>query len=234
MFEVAWIAFLAGLSGPLQETDDLEVVELCLDGFKNAIRIVCFFDMELQRNAFVTTLAKFTFLNNLGEMKTKNMEAIKALLDVAVNEGNNLKGSWHEVLTCVSQLEHMQLISNGMDVVDGKKGSVQVPIRSAMSNVFTSRSRKVPSEELANESRSTHITVAADMVFSLSHFLSGVCINFFSCQQISYSSFFSRSLLLTSCRHSAMFPGKRFSHLVFLNTQDYLAFKNLSTSHTIT
>ena len=126
MFEVAWIAFLAGLSGPLQETDDLEVVELCLDGFKDAIRIVCFFDMELQRNAFVTTLAKFTFLNNLGEMKTKNMEAIKALLDVAVNEGNNLKGSWHEVLTCVSQLEHMQLISNGIDVVDaGKKGSVK-------------------------------------------------------------------------------------------------------------
>ncbi|KAG6821251.1 hypothetical protein H0H93_002361 [Arthromyces matolae] len=160
MFEVAWMAFLAGLSGPLQETDDLEVVELCLDGFKNAIRIVCFFDLELQRNAFVTTLAKFTFLNNLGEMKTKNMEAIKTLLDVAVTEGNNLKGSWHEVLTCVSQLEHMQLISGGADAQDGRK----------------SRARKLPSEELANESRSTHITVAADMVFSLSHYLSGTAI----------------------------------------------------------
>ncbi|KAH9844154.1 uncharacterized protein C8Q71DRAFT_819716 [Rhodofomes roseus] len=161
MFEVAWIPFLAGISGPLQGTDDLEVVELCLDGFKNAIRIVSFFDMELERNAFVTTLAKFTFLNNLGEMKTKNMEAIKALLDVAVNEGNNLKGSWREVLTCVSQLEHMQLISSGVELPDnGRK----------------SRSRKPPTEELANESRSTHITVAADMVFSLSHYLSGTAI----------------------------------------------------------
>ncbi|KAF9009101.1 hypothetical protein BDQ17DRAFT_1349527 [Cyathus striatus] len=161
MFEVAWIPFLAGLSGPLQQTDDLDVVELCLDGFKSAIHIVCFFDLELQRNAFVTTLAKFTFLNNLGEMKIKNMEAIKTLLDVAVTEGNNLKGSWHEVLTCVSQLEHMQLISNGVEVPDsGRKG----------------RPRKVPTEELANESRSTHITVAADMVFSLSHFLSGTAI----------------------------------------------------------
>ncbi|KAF9058169.1 hypothetical protein BJ165DRAFT_1334026 [Panaeolus papilionaceus] len=159
MFEVAWIPFLAGLSGPLQDNDDMEVVELCLDGFKNAIRLVCFFDLELQRNAFLTTLSKFTFLNNLGEMKAKNMEAIKALLDVAVTEGNNLKGSWHEVLTCVSQLEHMQLISNGVDVPDSKKGR-----------------RKVPTEELANESRSTHITVAADMVFSLSHFLSGTAI----------------------------------------------------------
>ncbi|THV08590.1 hypothetical protein K435DRAFT_825040 [Dendrothele bispora CBS 962.96] len=160
MFEVAWIPFLAGLSGPLQDTDDLEVVELCLDGFKSAIRIVCFFDLELERNAFVTTLAKFTFLNNLGEMKTKNMEAIKTLLDVAVTEGNHLRGSWHEVLTCVSQLERMQLISSGVDVPELKKG----------------RPRKGPTEELANESRSTHITVAADMVFSLSHFLSGTAI----------------------------------------------------------
>ncbi|OAX41346.1 hypothetical protein K503DRAFT_863932 [Rhizopogon vinicolor AM-OR11-026] len=161
MFEVAWIPFLAGLSGPLQNTDDLEIVDLCLDGFKNAIRIVCFFDLELERNAFVTTLAKFTFLNNLGEMKTKNMDAIKTLLDIAVNEGNNLKGSWREVLSCVSQLEHMQLISGGVEVPDGgKKG----------------RSKKLPAEELANESRSTHITVAADMVFSLSHYLSGTAI----------------------------------------------------------
>jgi brefeldin A-inhibited guanine nucleotide-exchange protein len=124
MFEVAWIPFLAGLSGPLQDTDDLEVVELCLDGFKSAIRIVCFFDLELERNAFVTTLTKFTFLNNLGEMKTKNMEAIKTLLDVAVTEGNHLKGSWHEVLTCVSQLEHMQLISGGTEADSRQKGWV--------------------------------------------------------------------------------------------------------------
>lgn len=92
-----------------------------MEGFKNAIRIVCFFDLELERNAFVTTLAKFTFLNNLGEMKTKNMDAIKTLLDVAVTEGNNLKGSWHEVLTCVSQLEHMQLISSGVEMPDASK-----------------------------------------------------------------------------------------------------------------
>jgi brefeldin A-inhibited guanine nucleotide-exchange protein len=178
MFEVAWIPFLAGLSGPLQDTDDLEVVELCLDGFKSAIRIVCFFDLELERNAFVTTLAKFTFLNNLGEMKTKNMEAIKALLDIAVTEGNNLKGSWHEVLTCVSQLEHMQLIGSGGDPSEAaRKGYVSVPMQTFISHCDPSshsRGRKVPSEDLANESRSTHITVAADMVFSLSHYLSGV------------------------------------------------------------
>jgi brefeldin A-inhibited guanine nucleotide-exchange protein len=118
MFEVAWMPFLAAISGPLQETEDMDVVLLCLDGFKHAIKIVCIFDLELERNAFVSTLAKFTFLNNLAEMKPKNVEAIKALLDIAISDGNNLKGSWREVLTCVSQLERMQLISSGMDVPD--------------------------------------------------------------------------------------------------------------------
>lgn len=43
-----------------------------------------------------------------------------------------------------------------------------------MLNCIPSRPKKLPNEDLANESRSTHITVAADMVFSLSHHLSGV------------------------------------------------------------
>ncbi|KAF8761011.1 hypothetical protein RHS01_00929 [Rhizoctonia solani] len=161
MFEVAWMPFIAGLS-TMQNTDDMELIGLCLEGFKLAIRIACFFDLELERNAFVTTLAKFTFLNNLGEMKTKNMEAIKALLDVAVSDGNHLRGSWHEVLTCVSQLERMALIGSKDETRRGKN-----------------KSRKLPAEELANESRSRHITVAADMVFSLSHYLSGTAIQDF-------------------------------------------------------
>ncbi|KAG5646614.1 hypothetical protein DXG03_002918 [Asterophora parasitica] len=190
MFEVAWIPFLAGLSGPLQETDDLEVVE---------------------RNAFVTTLAKFTFLNNLGEMKTKNMEAIKTLLDVAVTEGNNLKGSWHEVLTCVSQLEHMQIISGGGEAPDsGRK----------------SRVRKLPTEELANESRSTHITVAADMVFSLSHFLTGTAIVDFvqALSDVSWEEIQSSGL----SQHPRMFSLQKLVEISYYNmTRIRLEWSNL-------
>ncbi|KAL8279121.1 hypothetical protein RQP46_008377 [Phenoliferia psychrophenolica] len=115
MFEVAWMPILAGISGPLQDSEDIDLITLSLGGFKQAIKIVCLFDLELERNAFVTTLAKFTFLNNLGEMKAKNVEAIKTLLDVAMVDGNYLKGSWREVLTCVSQLERFQLIAQGVD-----------------------------------------------------------------------------------------------------------------------
>lgn len=123
IFEVAWMSFLAGISGPMQESDNIEIVELCMDGFRNSIRIASVFDLELERNAFVTTLAKFTFLNNWGEMKAKNMEAVRALLDVGLQNGEWLKGSWKDVLMCVSQLEHMQVIGAGTDLHD-KKGYV--------------------------------------------------------------------------------------------------------------
>ena len=128
MLEVAWMPILAGISGPLQDSDDIDLIRLSLEGFKQAIKIVCLFDLELERNAFVTTLAKFTFLNNFGEMKPKNVEAIKTLLDVAMVDGNYMKGSWKEVLTCVSQLERFQLIANGVDAGTvpelGRKGFV--------------------------------------------------------------------------------------------------------------
>lgn len=42
--------------------------------------------------------------------------------------------------------------------------------------MFSNRNCKLPVEELANESWSTHITIAADMVFSHSRYLSGVCL----------------------------------------------------------
>ncbi|KAJ9474522.1 Protein transport protein SEC7 [Pseudozyma hubeiensis] len=179
MFEVAWMPFLAGISGPLQESDDAEVVEKCLEGFRDAIKIVSLFGLELERNAFVTTLAKFTFLNNLGEMKSKNVEAIKTLLGVAHSEGNYLKGSWREVLTCVSQLERFQLISGGMDGRQLPDLGRRISAASGpASGVNGSRARppSLPNSEVVQAGASSEVTVAADMVFSSSASLSGTAI----------------------------------------------------------
>ena len=173
MFEVAWMAFLSGISGPLQESEDAEVVALCLDAFKDAIRIVCLFGLELERNAFVTTLAKFTFLNNLGEMKSKNIEAIKTLLGIAQTEGNYLKGSWRELLTCVSQLERFQLISGGVD----ERSLPELGRRTASSKAAAPSSRTtMPTNDVVQAGASSEVTVAADRVFSSTPHLSGTAI----------------------------------------------------------
>ncbi|GAA5875344.1 hypothetical protein JCM3774_005784 [Rhodotorula dairenensis] len=175
MFEVAWMPILAGISGPLQDSDDMDLITLSLDGFKQAIKIVCLFDLELERNAFVTTLAKFTFLNNFGEMRPKNVEAIKTLLDIAMVDGNYLKGSWREVLTCVSQLERFQLIAQGVDSQAVPELGRQPSLGRRRSTV-TSRRTNRPTDEVAHETRSQHITITADMIFSSTPQLSGAAI----------------------------------------------------------
>ncbi|ORX40224.1 hypothetical protein BD324DRAFT_644628 [Kockovaella imperatae] len=206
MFEVAWMPFLAGISAQLQETDDMDVVNLCLSGLRSAIRIVCLFDMDLERNAFVTTLAKFTFLNNVAEMKPKNVEAIKSLLEIAVSDGNNLKASWKEVLTCVSQLERMQLISSGMDVPD---------LNRREPNGKKSSKRRAPAEEVAEESRSREVTVAADKVFSMSNNLSGSAIVDFvsALSQVSWEEIQSSG----SSDHPRMFSLQKLVEISYYN-----------------
>ncbi|PLW15872.1 hypothetical protein PCANC_18072 [Puccinia coronata f. sp. avenae] len=175
MFQIVWMPLLAGLSEPLQNTQaELEIIKLSLKGFKQSIKIVCLFDLELERNAFLTTLSKFTFLNNLSEMKSKNIETIKTLLDIALVDGNYLKSSWNLILNCVSQLERFQLISQGVDLdlsnnelAPGRRSSTHKP----------SRSRQMkPSEEVTDAAGASHITYAADMVFSSSRTLSGTAI----------------------------------------------------------
>jgi brefeldin A-inhibited guanine nucleotide-exchange protein len=115
MFEVVWMPLLAGISGPMQDTEDSQVIERSLDGFRQAIKIVCLFDLELERSAFVSTLHKFTLLNDFSAMRPKNVEAIRCLLEIAAINGNYLKSSWREVIVCVSQLERFQLITRGVD-----------------------------------------------------------------------------------------------------------------------
>ncbi|EMC96611.1 hypothetical protein BAUCODRAFT_69707 [Baudoinia panamericana UAMH 10762] len=115
MFEVTWMSYLTALSGCAQETQNQETIALCMEGEKLAIHIACLFDLADPRTAFVQSLAQSTSLYNLPEMKARNVEALKALLEVAWEESNVLKESWREVLTCISQLDRFQLISSGVE-----------------------------------------------------------------------------------------------------------------------
>lgn len=190
MFEVTWMSFLSSLSGAAQESNDVEIIRQCMEGFKLAIRISCLFELETSRIAFLSALAKFTHLNNLSEMKAKNIEALKALLDVAQTEGNLLRSSWRDVLTCISQLERFQLISSGVDegsVPDVTKGRYvhndgEAKPRSSMASQRPMRSRgRAQSHtfyvtEVAEEARAREIVIAVDRIFANSSKLNGQAI----------------------------------------------------------
>jgi brefeldin A-inhibited guanine nucleotide-exchange protein len=179
MFNVTWMSFLSGLSAPMQDTQNVKTIKLCMEGMKLAIRVSCTFDLETPRVAFVTALAKFTNLGNVREMVAKNVEALKILLDVALTEGNHLKSSWREILTCVSQLDRLQLLSDGVD-----EGSLPDPSRARIVPQPPSneprRSMQAPRRarpksitgptpfraEIAMESRSTEMVKGVDRIFT--------------------------------------------------------------------
>ena len=69
MFENTWSANLAVFSVVLDETDDSLIADLCLQGFMHAIRISGHFEIHDVRNAFVSSLSKFTQVSATKEIK---------------------------------------------------------------------------------------------------------------------------------------------------------------------
>ncbi|KAG7028659.1 Brefeldin A-inhibited guanine nucleotide-exchange protein 2 [Cucurbita argyrosperma subsp. argyrosperma] len=113
MIEVCWAPMLAAFSVPLDRSDDDVVIALCLEGFQYAIHVTAVMSMKTHRDAFVTSLAKFTSLHSPADIKQKNIDAIKAIVKIADEEGNFLQEAWEHILTCVSRFEHLHLLGEG-------------------------------------------------------------------------------------------------------------------------
>lgn len=113
MIEVCWAPMLAAFSVPLDQSDDEIVISLCLEGFRYAIHVTAVMSMKTHRDAFVTSLAKFTSLHSPADIKQKNIDAIKAIVTIADEDGNFLQEAWEHILTCVSRFEHLHLLGEG-------------------------------------------------------------------------------------------------------------------------
>ncbi|KAJ0113240.1 hypothetical protein Patl1_00282 [Pistacia atlantica] len=113
MIEVCWAPMLAAFSVPLDQSDDEVILALCLEGFRYAIHVTAVMSMKTHRDAFVTSLAKFTSLHSPADIKQKNIDAIKAIVTIADEDGNYLQEAWEHILTCVSRFEHLHLLGEG-------------------------------------------------------------------------------------------------------------------------
>lgn len=117
LFENIWSAALALFSVVLDETDDQIIADLCLQGFMHAIRISGHYENEDVRNAFVSSLSKFTQVSTTKEIKQKNINCIRELLNLAIYNGDCLRESWSFVLECISKIDHMRVLGLG-DITD--------------------------------------------------------------------------------------------------------------------
>ncbi|XP_010277401.1 PREDICTED: brefeldin A-inhibited guanine nucleotide-exchange protein 2 [Nelumbo nucifera] len=113
MIEVCWAPMLAAFSVPLDQSDDEVVIAQCLEGLRHAVHVTAVMSMKTHRDAFVTSLAKFTSLHSAADIKQKNIDAIKAIVTIADEDGNYLQEAWEHILTCVSRFEHLHLLGEG-------------------------------------------------------------------------------------------------------------------------
>lgn len=193
MFRTAWTSFLGTFSVGLQDCDDPDIAYSCLDGLRCAIRIACIFQMEMERDAFVQALARFTLLNASGpiiEMKTKNLDTIKTLITVAYTDGNYLGKSWLDILRCISQLELAQLIGTGVKPQilnnnhlqmnsNGSAFGFQFKLDSFVPLDSLARSKERESQKISEsiiEASSQSVVVAVDRIFTASERLDGNAI----------------------------------------------------------
>jgi brefeldin A-inhibited guanine nucleotide-exchange protein len=197
MFDVTWMSFFSGLSGQMQNAHNIEIIKICMEGMKLAVRIACLFDLAIPREAFVSALKNSTNLNNPQEVMAKNIEALKVLLEVAQTEGNLLKESWRDILMCVSQLDRLQLISDGVDegsIPDVSKARIVPPSRTDTGSTSRKSSQSLRpqrprprsttsstsySVEIAMESRSDEVIKGVDRIFTNTANLSGEAIVYF-------------------------------------------------------
>ncbi|KAL9238326.1 hypothetical protein vseg_012761 [Gypsophila vaccaria] len=114
MAEVCWGPMLAAFSMTLDRSDDKLVTLECLQGFRYSVHVTAVLGMQTERDAFVTSLAKFTYLHCAADMKQKNVDSMKTMMTIAIEDGNYLHESWEHILTCLSRFEHLQLLGEGV------------------------------------------------------------------------------------------------------------------------
>ena len=116
MFESTWCALLAACSAVMddQPTEQMPpIVSQALRGFANSIHIAAEFGMPTERDAFITMLAKFTYLDSTKAMGRRNIESFKTLVATALADGNGLGPCWGQVLKCLSEFQRLHMIGTG-------------------------------------------------------------------------------------------------------------------------
>jgi len=77
MMESCWAPMMAAFSVLLDQCDDKAATSQCLNGLRFSVHITSVMCMQTQRDAFLTSIAKFTSLHSAADMKQKNIDSMK-------------------------------------------------------------------------------------------------------------------------------------------------------------
>jgi brefeldin A-inhibited guanine nucleotide-exchange protein len=173
MFVLSSWAIMAALSlqfeaAPRAQSEtQAKVVDLCLSGICGGIKLACLFNLETERDAYVTSLSKLTNLSNFHQISGKNMKAIMQLITIGQSLANEMNKSWIHIIKAISQLEKMQrtILQTNSDVHKHSDPNIPKPSQLLL--------------EFCNELETQTSVVVITRIFERSTKLSGQSIQHF-------------------------------------------------------
>eukprot|EP01015_Nassula_variabilis_P034843 TRINITY_DN8658_c0_g1_i1.p1 TRINITY_DN8658_c0_g1~~TRINITY_DN8658_c0_g1_i1.p1 ORF type:complete len:161 (-),score=23.05 TRINITY_DN8658_c0_g1_i1:37-519(-) len=114
LLEVIWSPLFAVFSMGLDSNDDQKQIHLCLEGLALSFRLTSLLHMTTQKDAFLFAMTRFTSLDEPKKFAQKNLECIKAVLELSLTQGNHLKNAWKHVIEIMSKLDQLRMIGSGL------------------------------------------------------------------------------------------------------------------------
>lgn len=111
IFQLIWKQCLVTFSVVINSISDVDLLYVTFSGMRIAIRVSAMLCDNFALDAFLKALVNFTNLSTgsiVTEMQDKNIDAIRALLTIANEDGNYLNDNWVDILNVISNLELVQ------------------------------------------------------------------------------------------------------------------------------
>ena len=111
--ESIWSPLLAVFSVVIEQSNDENLYQLCIDGITKTIKILSFINLDLAKDALIKGLCNLTNLFQFKEIKDKNIECLKKIFELSLKDGNSyFKNSWKIVLKIINKLDSLLTVKS--------------------------------------------------------------------------------------------------------------------------
>ena len=110
MTESIWTGLLATVSVALEQEQQSNMVGLALQGFFLQVKVMGHLGLETAQEAAMVSIAKFTNLRSLKDVKYKNIKAVETVMQIGLGVQNGLGRQWKYVLETLSRLEQIVMM----------------------------------------------------------------------------------------------------------------------------
>jgi hypothetical protein len=110
LIEASWSNFLGIFSQLLADFDETTIVTTCTDNILLIARMCGILRLDTISEAFINTIINMSSIMEGREIKQKNFDCAKALIEFSIQSGNYIRSCWYHILNIISKIEYYHTI----------------------------------------------------------------------------------------------------------------------------